>query len=191
MKTGLGLQRKLKALNTKINLLRFWLLKTLLGFDAANIFLQRLDKASIQFVLIKNGASIGENCDIETGLTFHNCTDYSNLIIGSNCHIGKNCFFDLRGKVVIEDNVVISMQNTFVTHQDMNKSGLKEIHPATYGDIIVRINSYIGANATILQGVIINDFAIIAAGSVVVKDVAEYTMVGGVPAKFIKKIDIS
>lgn len=189
MKTGLGLQRRLKALNTNINLFHFWLLKTLLGFDAANIFLQRLDKVSIQSVLKINGATIGGNCDIETGFIFHNCKDYSNLIIGNNCHIGKNCFFDLRGKVVIEDNVVISMQNTFITHQDMNQSGLKEKYPATYGDIVVKSNSYIGANAIILQGVIVNDFAMVAAGSVVKKNVYAHNMVGGVPAKFIKKIE--
>ena len=188
MKTGLGLQRKFKALNTKINLFRFWLLKTLLGFDAANIFLQRLDKGSIQSVLKINGATIGENCDIETGFVFHNSKDYSNLIIGNNCHIGKNCFFDLRGKVFIENNVVISMQTAFITHQDMNQSGLREKYPASYGNIVVKSNSYIGANATILQGVIVDDFAMVASGSVVTKNVDSYTMVGGVPAKLIKKI---
>ena len=189
MKTGLGLQRKLKALNKNINLLRFWFLKTLLGFDLANIFLQRLDKDSIQAVLKKNGAIIGEKCDIETGLIFHNCTDYSNLIIGNNCHIGKNCFFDLKGKVIIEKNVVISMQTTFITHQDMNQSGLKTKYPATSSDILVKNNSYIGANATILQGTTVNEFAMVAAGSVVTKKVAEYTIVGGVPAKLIKKFE--
>jgi acetyltransferase-like isoleucine patch superfamily enzyme len=190
MKPGLGLQRKLKSLNKNLNIFRFCLLKTLFGFDAANAFLQKADKASVQSILKKNGAMIGKNCDIETGHIFHNCKKYSNLIIGNNCHIGKNCFFDLRGRVVIEDNVVISMQNTFITHQDMNQSGLKEKYPAIYGDIVVKSNSYIGANAMILQGVIVNGFALVAAGSVVTKNVAEYSMVGGVPARFIKKIEI-
>jgi acetyltransferase-like isoleucine patch superfamily enzyme len=191
MKTGLGLQRRLIILNRQMNIFRFWLLKTLLGFNAANLFLQRLDKSSIQAVLIKNGAIIGQNCDIETGLIFHNCKDYSNLIMGKNCHIGKNCFFDLRGKVVIEDNVVISMKTMFATHQDMNKSGLKQIYPATYSDILVRSNSYIGAGATILQGVTINPFSMVAAGAVVVRDVPDWTMVGGTPARVLKNIENS
>ena len=48
---------------------------------------------------------------------------------------------------------------------------------------------WIGSNATILPGVSIGDGAIIAAGAVVTKDVSEKTVVGGVPAKLIKKID--
>ncbi len=189
MKTGLGLQGKLIILNRQINIFKFWLLKTLFKFDVANLFLQRLDKSSIQAVLAKNGAVIGQNCDIETGLTFHNCKEYSNLIVGNNCHIGKNCFFDLRGKVIIEDNVVISMKTLFATHQDMNKSGLKHMYPATYKEILVRNNSYIGAGAILLEGVTINPFSMVAAGAVVVKDVPERTIVAGVPARFIKKIE--
>jgi len=171
-----------------MNLFRFWFLKTLLGFDAANIFLQRLDKASIRLVLKKNGATIGKNCDIETGLIFHNCKDYSNLIIGKNCHIGKNCFFDLRDRIVFEDNVVISMQTTFITHHDLNKSKLKKVYPSDYKNIVIENNSYVGANVTILKGVAINKFSVVAAGAVVTKAVPEYTVVGGVPARFIKKI---
>lgn len=47
-------------------------------------------------------------------------------------------------------------------------------------------NVWIGGNSTILQGVTVGEGAIVAAGSVVTKDVASYTIVGGVPAKFIK-----
>ena len=49
-------------------------------------------------------------------------------------------------------------------------------------------NVWVGSNATILQGVTIGDNAIIAAGAVVTKNVAANTVVGGVPAKFIKSI---
>ena len=129
MKTGLGLYLKYRLFYAHINLIRFWLRKKLLGFDVANQFLQRVDKISMQLILKNNGAKIGENCDIETGLTFHNCKSYSNLIIGNNCHIGKNCFFDLRETIIISDNVVISMQCTFITHIDMSKSELSRIYP--------------------------------------------------------------
>jgi acetyltransferase-like isoleucine patch superfamily enzyme len=49
-------------------------------------------------------------------------------------------------------------------------------------------NVWIGSNATVLQGVTIGDGAIVAAGAVVTKDVAPMTVVGGIPAKFIKTI---
>jgi len=48
---------------------------------------------------------------------------------------------------------------------------------------------WVGSNATILQGVTIGDNAVIAAGAVVTKDVAPNTVVGGVPAQFIKNIN--
>ena len=54
--------------------------------------------------------------------------------------------------------------------------------------IVVGKNVWIGSNATILAGVTIGDNAVVAAGAVVTKDVEANTIVGGVPAKFIKKI---
>ncbi|WP_024335391.1 acyltransferase [Desulfotignum balticum] len=189
MKTGLGLKNKIRSFNSKISLLRFFLLRNLFGFDAANVYLQQLDKSSLQYVLRKNGATIGKNCDIETGLIFHNCKNYSNLIVGNNCHVGKNCFFDLKEKVIIENNVVISMQTTFITHQDMNKSDLKNYFPSTQSKIVIKKNCYIGAKVTILKGTIINDFSMVGAGSVVTKEIPKFSIYAGVPAKFVKKVE--
>lgn len=186
MKTGFGLYRKLRLIYANLNLFRFWWRKNLIGFDVANVFLQRVDKRSIQLILRKNGATIGKNCDIETGLIFHNCNNYKNLIIGNDCHIGKNCFFDLRGKVNIEDNVVISMQCSFITHQDMNKSALRELYPASFSNIVIKNNSYLGANATILQGVTVGRSSIVAAGALVKKNTRDFVIIAGVPAKTIK-----
>lgn len=188
MKTGLRLQRKYRLLYAYFNLFRFWLRKKIIGFDVANQLIQSVDKISLKVILNRYGATIGRYCDIDTGLIFHNCKDYSNLRIGNNCHIGKDCFFDLRGKVTLEDNVVVSMQTTFITHQDMNKSGLSSVYPATSDDIVVEENVYIGTNAVILQGVTINKYAFVAAGAVVTKNVDQYALVGGVPAKVIKDL---
>ena len=80
-------------------------------------------------VTIMEGARIGKNCNIQSGQVFHNCRDYSNIEIGDNCHIGKNCFFDLRNKIVVGKNVTISMQCTFLTHIDLSNSRLSNIYP--------------------------------------------------------------
>lgn len=189
MKTGLGLTKKIKNIISHINLIRFIVRKKLVGFDYANQFLQRVDKKSALLILKRNGATIGKDCDIETGLIFHNCNNYSNLIIGNNCHIGKNCFFDLRDKVNIHDNVVISMQCTFITHIDMSKSELTRIYPPSNGQIVVKNNCYIGAKTTILKGVVLGENSFTAACSLVTKDIPPKALVGGVPAKFIKKIN--
>lgn len=188
MKIKLGIRKKLLMCKGFIDFFRFWLLKKILGFDSANKMIQYVNKESIQMILKRYGALIGYGCDIETGLIFHNCQDYSNLVVGENCHIGKNCFFDLRSKIVIEKNVVISMKTTFVTHQDMNQSGLRLLYPVISGNITIRNNSYVGTNTTILQGVEVGKYSIIAAGSVVNRNVPKKTLAGGVPVKLIKKI---
>ena len=186
MKTGLRLNCKLRMLYAYINLLRFTILNKLLGFDVANQFLQRVDKHSIQLILKRYGAIIGKNCDIETGLTFHNCQDYSNLIIGDNCHIGKNCFFDLREKVIIGNNVVISMLCTFITHIDLNKTPLSKRYPAQKAEIKIQDNVYLGANVTILKKVHIGKNAIVGAKSLVKYNVDHGIVVAGIPANPIR-----
>lgn len=190
MKTRLRIHRKLRLCIAYFNLFRFYLRKIFLGFEYANIFIRRVDKISILLILKKNGAKIGINCDIESGLTFHNCKDYSNLIIGNNCHIGKNCFFDLRDRVIIGNNVVISMQCTFITHIDMSKSYLSQIFPQKQKRIKINNNCYIGAKSTILMNVEVGENSFVASGAVVTKNVKSNIMVGGVPAKMIKEIRI-
>lgn len=185
----LGLRKKYFDFFAHHDLFRFRITKLFFGFAVANNLLSRLNKYSLIPILKKYGATIGENCDIETGLTLHNCKDYSNLIIGNNCHVGKNCFFDLRNKITIGDNVVISMQCTFITHIDMSKSPLEEKYPAKSDVIYIEDNGYIGARATILKGVTIHENAFVAAGTLVTNDVDENTMVGGVPAKIVKRLN--
>ena len=183
------MKRFLRKLYMHKRIFSFSIRKRFLGFDIANQYIQRVDKSSISRILTKYGAKIGDECDIETGLIFHNCTDYSNLTIGNNCHIGKQCFFDLRDKIVIKDNVVISMQTTFITHIDMTKSSLSELYPASSKEIIIEDNCYIGVNSTILMGVELRETSFVAANSLVIKNVDSQILVGGVPANKIMKLN--
>ena len=132
--------------------------------------------------------TVGKNCFIEPGITFHNCKSYSNLTIGDNCYVGKNCFFDLRDKITIGNNVTISMQCILLTHQDMGKSTLVKLYNHTQSPLTIGDNVYIGAGVIILQGLKINREVIIAAGSVVKDNADERTIIGGVPARFLKKL---
>jgi len=184
----LGLGKFINYINIRLTLAGFALRNKVIGFDEANTFLRRIGKNSIIPLLRQNGAVIGNNCDIEVPLIFHNCRNFKNLQIGNNVHIGKNCFFDLRDKVIIEDNVVISMQTTFITHTDISKSGLTKKYPPAQNPILIKSDSYIGANVTILMSVTMGKFSIAAAGAVITRDVQQWTMVGGVPAKKIKDL---
>jgi acetyltransferase-like isoleucine patch superfamily enzyme len=99
--------------------------------------------------------------------------------IGDNVHINRGCFLDGRGGITIGNNVSISHKVNLVTGtHDINSENFAYIA----APIIINDNAWIGINATILQGVTIGEGAIVAAGAVVTKDVAPYTIVGGVPA---------
>jgi acetyltransferase-like isoleucine patch superfamily enzyme len=111
---------------------------------------------------------------------------------GKNIHVGENVFINMdckmqdQGGIFIGNDVLIGHNVVFATlNHDENPEIRGALHPKP---IHVGNKVWIGSNATILQGVTIGDGAIIAAGAVVNKDVPEKTVVGGVPAKIIKKI---
>ena len=112
-----------------------------------------------------------------------------NIQIGKNVFINSCCQFQDQGGIVIGDNTLVGHHVVMATlnHvQDPKHRG--DMYPEP---IIIGKNVWIGANATILPGVTIGDGAIIAAGAVVTKNVEINTIVGGVPARFIKKIEKS
>ncbi len=188
MKTGIGIVKKIRFIHTRLVYVRFWCKAKLLGFEYALVFLRSVDKMSLSYVLSKYGADIDASSDIESGLTFHNCVSFENLKVGANSHIGKNCFLDLKDKIEIGKNCTISMGCSLITHQDMGNSVLGEIYGKTHGRINIRENAYIGVGSTVLQNVEIGNGAIVAAGSMVKDNVPSDTIVGGIPAKVLKKI---
>lgn len=111
---------------------------------------------------------------------------------GKNIHIGKNvfinacCHFQDHGGITLGDGCQIGHNVVFAT---LNHGKAPQDRATTYpAPIVLGKNVWIGSNATVLQGVHIGDNAIVAAGAVVTKDVPANTIVGGVPAKFIKGI---
>ena len=106
--------------------------------------------------------------------------------IGKNVFINFDCTFLDLGGITIEDNVMLAPKVSLLSEGHPISS--KDRQTLTTGKIHIKKNAWIGANATILQGVTIGENSIVAAGSVVSKDVEPNTIVGGVPAKFIKNI---
>lgn len=114
-------------------------------------------------------------------------TDFGkNITVGEGVFINACCHFQDHGGVTIGDGCQIGHNVVFAT---LNHGLLPEDRKTTYpAPIVLGKNIWVGANATILQGVTIGNNAVIAAGAVVTKDVAANTVVGGVPAKIIKSI---
>ena len=118
-----------------------------------------------------------------------------NITIGNNVIIGKQSLFMCTGAPIkIGDNVMTGPRVTMITGDHridyvgeymVNVKGSMKL-PENDMPIILEGDNWIGANSTILKGVTIGEGAVVAAGSVVTKDVPPYSVVGGVPAKVIK-----
>ena len=115
-------------------------------------------------------------------------TDFGrNIELGDNVFINACCQFQDQGGIWIGDGCLIGHNVVFATlNHDLNPERRQICLPKS---IKLGKNVWIGSNATILSGVKIGDNAVVAAGAVVTKDVEANSIVGGVPAKFIKWIE--
>lgn len=111
---------------------------------------------------------------------------------GKNIHVGKNvfinscCQFQDQGGIFIDDDALIGHSVVMAT---LNHGFAPDDRQNLYhAPIHIGKGVWVGAHATILSGVTIGHHAIVAAGAVVTKDVPPMTVVGGVPAKMIKRI---
>lgn len=112
-----------------------------------------------------------------------------NITIGKNVFINSGCRFQDQGGITLGDGTLIGHNVVMATlNHDFDPKKRSTTHPAP---IVIGKNVWVGANATILSGVSVGDNSIIAAGAVVTKDVPANTVVGGVPARFIKNIDLT
>lgn len=111
-----------------------------------------------------------------------------NIRFGKRVFINAGCKFQDQGGITIGDDVLIGHNCVIATLNHVeapDHRGNMTAAPVNIGNKV-----WIGANVTILQGVTIGDGAIIAAGAVVTKDVVPLTIVGGVPAKLLKRINL-
>lgn len=111
------------------------------------------------------------------------------LVIGNNVNIGQDCHIGVVDSVIIEDNVVCSsrVMITDIAHVTEDKEVAVLKQPLKTKPVKICEGAFIGTGCVILQGVTIGKHAVVGAGSVVTKNVPDYTTVAGVPAKEIKK----
>lgn len=109
-----------------------------------------------------------------------------NIRIGKNVFINAGCFFQDQGGISIGDNTLIGHNVKLTTlNHGFAPAERHNLHPAP---VIIGRNVWIGAGVTVVPGVTIGDNAIVAAGSVVTKEVVANSVVAGVPAKMIREI---
>lgn len=114
-------------------------------------------------------------------------TDFGkNITIGKDVFINSGCHFQDQGGIVIGDGTLIGHNVVLATiNHDLSPANNRKNH---YAPIIIGSHVWIGSNATILPGVRIGDWAVVAAGAVVTKDIPALTVAGGVPARVLKKV---
>lgn len=147
---------------------------------------------------IDEGAEVGENTKV-----WHFCHIQAGAVIGKNCSLGQNVNISnnvhIGDEVKIQNNVSVyegvEIENgvflgpSCVFTNDLTPRARYPKGHENYKKTLIREGASIGANATIVCGNIIGKYAMVAAGAVVTKDVPDYALVAGVPAKVIGKID--
>jgi acetyltransferase-like isoleucine patch superfamily enzyme len=129
--------------------------------------------------------SVGENCLIEFGATFSSETSQGYLILGNFVKVNRDVFLDFTGGLEVGNHVVISKESYIITHSH----GYDPLSKPEGRKLVIGDNVWIGAKAIICENVsYVGKNSIIAAGSVVTKNVEDNTIVGGNPAKFIKNL---
>lgn len=142
---------------------------------------------------------IGNDCLINGRLVTE--TSQSTIDIGNNVFIGGKTIIDCLGSIKIEDDVLVSYECILADHDSHSiKSGervedTKEFSENSYNwnkipnsTITIKRKAWIGMRSIILKGVTVGEGSIVAAGSVVTKDVPDYTLVAGNPAIIKKKL---
>ena len=145
-----------------------------------------------QFIHIGNNTFFGKDLYL-TAWGVSNCDP--NLSIGNNCSFGDYNHITCANRVTIGNGVLTGKWITITdnSHGETDRASL-EMKPTkrpitSKGPVVIGNNVWIGDKATILPGVSIGDGAVIAANAVVTKDVPAYSVVGGNPAKVIKRND--
>lgn len=135
----------------------------------------------------KYSEKCGENIYLGKNITIKNI---KNLILGDNISIHAGSYIDAAGVIIIKSNVSIANQSSIISfeHSWKDKKLPIKYNKVILGEILIDNDVWIGTGCRILSGVTLNSRSIIAAGAVVNKNVESNTIVGGIPAKIIKKI---
>ena len=113
--------------------------------------------------------------------------DFGNRVkFGKNVFINHSAILSASGGIEFEDGVSLAPGCRIATiNHDFNERHTKY----TYGKVTIKKSAWLGMGATICPGVTIGAYAVVAAGAVVTKDVPDYAVVGGCPAKVIKTLN--
>ncbi|MGL4108640.1 glycosyltransferase [Clostridium sp. LP20] len=169
------------------------------------------DDGSVKFYSLKQGSylgerynitdveavSIGSNVTIKDGSWFNVCVPNPNkekrIIINDGCTIGSRFSISVSKKCIIERNVLIG-PNVYISdcdhiYENIGIPIMNQGITSTTNEVIIGENSWIGVNSAIVGNVHIGKGCVVGANSYVTKDVPDYSVVGGNPARILKMYD--
>jgi acetyltransferase-like isoleucine patch superfamily enzyme len=111
----------------------------------------------------------------------------SRLEIGHNVYIATGCWLHAWGGIMLEDEVQLGPYAVLVTGNHTREGGSYRYGPSRLAPIRLCRGSWIAAHATVTKGVTIGCGALVAANSVATRDVPEFALAGGVPARIIER----
>lgn len=174
-----------------------WLVKGQFYFFGKNSTIQPiLNTANARYISIGEDVNIGAMSRISVSTEFGSTKVKSNnqikIKIGNHVDIGNNAFISGNNNIIIGEHVIMSSY-IFITDHDHGFANIeKSIHEqplSENGHTIIENNVFLGTKCSILKNVTIGQRSIIAANSVVTRDVPPFSIVAGNPAKIIKKYD--
>ena len=189
-----NIHRRLPGVAPYLRNRRLRQLKSLVDFGTNTEISGHIDKRAPDSLI-----SIGADCLIEGLLVTE--TNQSEIKIGNNVYIGGQTNLDCVKSIAVEDDVLISYQCIIVDSDNHSllyrirkndvadwKRGHHDWSTTASAPVRIKRGAWIGARSIILKGVTIGEGGIVAAGSVVTKDVPPWTIVGGNPARVIREL---
>jgi acetyltransferase-like isoleucine patch superfamily enzyme len=135
-----------------------------------------------------DGITLGDNVLIARN-TILSCKGGS-IKIGDNTNIGMNCLFQSESKIDVGPNIVMASYCYLVAggNHGIDRTDIPIIQqpPVSRGGIVIEENCWLGARVTVIDGVTVGRDTVLGAGAVAIRDVPEFSVAAGVPAKVVK-----
>ncbi len=141
----------------------------------------------LRYIFVKNLAKkVGNNVSIQPNVFLYNL---QNIQLGNNVSIHPMCYIEGAGGIDIGDDVSIAHGSSILStnHQWSNTELAIKYNRESFDKVCIENDVWIGCGVRILSGVTISNRSVVAAGAVVNKSFDKFSLIGGVPAKIIKR----
>lgn len=170
--------------------------KRIFGISSVVLTLEHCRSFLVGPLLSRFGATIGKGVHFKGRYFLDNVVgdedslgNFSNLIIGDACVIGKGVFFDLTNKIVLEEQVGIGANSMLMTHMDLGTMPMSAFYSRKSEAIVIGSGTFLGAHVVILHGVSLGKNCVVAAGTVVTESFPDRSLIAGVPARLVRRIE--